>query len=61
LLSVNGPLAGSEKRSKQTALLDAREYVYDPPAEKAGPMLLTGTSNKDRETMRDIISAGRRD
>jgi hypothetical protein len=34
---------------------------YDPRAEKAGPTLLTGTSNKDRETMRDIISAGRRD
>ena len=61
LLYVNGPLAGSESGSKQTALLDGRACDYDPRAEKAGPTLLTGTSNKDRETMRDIISAGRRD
>jgi len=61
LLYVNGPLAGSESGSKQTALLDNRACDYDPRAEKAGPTLLTGTSNKDRETMRDIISAGRRD
>jgi len=35
--------------------------LRDPRAEKAGPTLLTGMSNRDRETMRDIISAGRRD
>jgi len=60
LLYVNGPLAASENGSRQTALLDGRACDYDPRAEKAGPTLLTGTSNKDRETMRDIISAGRR-
>jgi hypothetical protein len=32
-----------------------------PRAEKAGPTLLTRTSNKDREKMRDIMRAGRRD
>jgi hypothetical protein len=60
LLCVNGPLAASENGSRQTALLDGSACDYDPRAEKAGPTLLTGTSNKDRETMRDIISAGRR-
>jgi hypothetical protein len=61
LLYVNGPLAASENGSRQTALQDGSACDYDPRAEQAGPTLLTGTSNKDRETMRDIISAGRRD
>jgi hypothetical protein len=61
LLHVSGPLAASENGSEQTALQDGRACDYDPRAEKAGPTLLTGTSNKGRETMRDIISAGRRD
>jgi hypothetical protein len=60
LLYVNGPLAASENGSEQTALQDGSACDYDPRAEKARPTLLTGTSNKDRETMRDI-SAGRRD
>jgi hypothetical protein len=61
LLYVNGPLAASENGSRQTALQDGSACDYDPRAEQAGPTLLTGTSNKDRETMRDIMSAGRRD
>src|SRR5229473_2253727 len=35
LLYVNGPLAGSESGSKQTALLDGRACDYDPRAEKS--------------------------
>jgi len=61
LLYVDGPLAASENGSEQTALQDGSACDYDPRAETAGPTLLTGTSNNDRETMRDIISARRRD
>jgi hypothetical protein len=60
LLYVNGPLAASESGSRQTAFQDGSACDYDPRTEKAGPTLLTGTSNKDREPMRDIVSAGRR-
>jgi hypothetical protein len=54
---VDGPLAASENGSEQTALQDGSACDYDPRAETAGPTLLTGTSNNDRETMRDIIIA----
>jgi hypothetical protein len=60
LLYVEGLLAGSENSSRQTARLDDRACVYEPRPEKAGPSLSIGMS-KDRETLRDIISAGRRD
>jgi hypothetical protein len=47
--------------SKVNGSLARRARAYGPRAENAGPILLSGTSNKDREIMRDIINAGRRD
>jgi len=54
-------LQPDQKMVRANGSLGRLSMWLDPHAEKTGPTLLTGTSNKDRGTMRDIINAGRRD